>query len=47
MYERCKIAEVKWISREINPANAFIKSKASIALKQLINTNIINLQIVK
>jgi len=38
---------VKWISGETNPANAFTKSKASIALKQLIDINIVNLQVVE
>jgi len=46
-YERREIAEVKWISEETNPADAFTKSKASTALKQLINTNIVNLQVVE
>ena len=39
--------EVKWINGNSNPADAITKSKASTALRQLINTNYIYLQTVK
>jgi hypothetical protein len=40
-YERRKIAEVKWIKGESNPADGITKSKPSNTLKNLIDTNII------
>ncbi|TAQ87858.1 hypothetical protein B7494_g3834 [Chlorociboria aeruginascens] len=46
-YERRKIAEIKWIDSDTNPADAMIKSKACPALKNLINTNRINLKVAK
>ena len=39
LYERHKIAEVKWINRDSNPTDAITKSKPFSALKQLIDTN--------
>ena len=47
LYKRRKIAEVKWINRDSNPADAIIKSNLLLALKQLINTNQIKLKIVE
>jgi hypothetical protein len=47
LYERREIAEVKWISGTSNPADALTKSKASTALKQLIDTNTVQLQTVE
>jgi hypothetical protein len=44
-YERREIAEVKWIKGESNPADAMTKSKASNALKTLIDTNILQLEV--
>ena len=44
-YERREIAEVKWIRGESNPADSMTKSKASSALKQLIDTNKIQLEV--
>jgi hypothetical protein len=38
-YERRLITDVKWIDEEANPTNAITKSKACLALQQLINTN--------
>jgi hypothetical protein len=38
-YERHKIAEIKWISGDSNPADAMTKSKPCRALEALINTN--------
>jgi hypothetical protein len=46
-YERREIAEVKWISGTSNPADALTKSKASTALKQLIDTNTVQLETVE
>ena len=46
-YERREIAEVKWISGTSNPADAMTKAKASTALKQLIDTNTIQLETVE
>jgi hypothetical protein len=42
-YERREIAEVKWIDGNSNPADSMTKSKASGALKALIDTNRVNL----
>jgi hypothetical protein len=39
LYKRRKIAKVKWIDEDSNPADAITKNKPSSALKQLINTN--------
>ena len=44
-YKRREVAEVKWIKGESNPANAMTKSKASNALKTLINTNTLQLEV--
>jgi len=38
-YERREIAEVRWIKGTTNPADSMTKAKASNALKQLIDTN--------
>src|ERR1700709_2530677 len=46
-YERREIAEVKWISGTSNPADAMTKAKASTALKQLIDTNTVQLETVE
>jgi len=43
LYERREIMEVKWINGDSNPANSITKSKASTALKKLINTNYLKL----
>jgi hypothetical protein len=42
-YERREIAEVKWIDGNTNPADSMTKSKASNALKQLVDTNKVQL----
>ena len=46
-YKRREITEVKWIKGESNLANAITKSKSNPtnALKTLINTNIIQLEV--
>jgi len=44
-YERREIAEVKWIKGESNPADSITKSKPTNALKRLINTNTIQLDV--
>lgn len=41
-YERREITEVKWIQGDSNPADSMTKTKASTALKTLIDTNRIN-----
>jgi hypothetical protein len=38
-YERRDIAEVRWIKGTTNPADSITEAKASNALKQLIDTN--------
>jgi hypothetical protein len=43
-YERREIAEIRWIDEEINPADAMIKTKFCQALKNLIDTNTIDLK---
>jgi len=42
-YERREIAEVKWIKGESNPADSITKLKPTNALKRLIDTNTIQL----
>ena len=44
-YERHEITEIKWINGGSNPADAMIKNKPCQALKELINTNTVNLKI--
>ena len=43
-YERREITEVRWIDGNNNPADAMTKSKPCPALKDLIDTNTINIQ---
>ena len=47
LYKIREIAEVKWINKDSNPADAMTKSKPLLALKRLINTNRIKLKIVE
>jgi hypothetical protein len=47
LYKRREIAEVKWINRDSNPADAITKSKPLLALKRLIDTNRIELKIIE
>ena len=42
-YERREVTEIKWIHGHNNPADSMTKSKASTALKTVIDTNRINL----
>ena len=44
-YERREIAEIKWIDGNTNPADAMTKSKPCPALKLLVDTNKLNLQV--
>ena len=44
-YERREIAEIKWIDGDSNPADAMTKSKPCQALKDLIDTNTVNLKV--
>jgi hypothetical protein len=46
-YKRRKIIEVKWIRGRNNPADAITKAKPCQALKTLINTNKLNLEVNK
>jgi hypothetical protein len=39
LYERKKIAEIRWIHNRDNPANALTKATANSSLKQLVSTN--------
>jgi hypothetical protein len=39
LYERKKIAEIRWIHNRDNPANALIKATANSLLKQLVSIN--------
>ncbi len=41
-YERREITKVKWIHGYHNPADSMTKAKASLALKNMIETNRIN-----
>lgn len=47
VYERRKIAEVKWIKGSTNPVDSMTKYKASGALKQLLDTNTVQLEVVE
>ena len=47
LYNRCDIAEVKWINRDSNPVDIITKNKLLLALKWLINTNQIELKTVE
>jgi len=44
-YEQREIAQVKWIAGKSNPADSMTKSKPTNALKNLIDTNKIDLQV--
>ena len=46
-YKRKEIVKIKWIEGNTNLANFIIKSKAYNALKQLINTNKVNISVIK
>jgi hypothetical protein len=46
-YKRRKITEVKWIRGGNNPVDAMTKAKPCQALKTLINTNKLNLEVNK
>jgi len=44
-YKWCEIIEVKWINNRDNPADTITKAKLYQALKTLINTNKLNLEV--
>jgi hypothetical protein len=44
-YEQREIAEVKWIDKDSNPADAMTKSKPCLALRDLIDSNKITIQV--
>src|SRR6266536_5974551 len=44
-YERREIIEIKWIHGGTNPADTITKSKPCLALKLLVDTNKLNLQV--
>ena len=44
-YERREIAEVRWIDGDSNPADAMTKSKPCPALRDLIDSNRITIQV--
>ena len=46
-YKYKEIVEIKWIKGNTNPANFIIKLKVYNALKQLINTNKVNISIIE
>ena len=46
-YKHREIAKIKWIKGNTNPANSITKLKVYNALKQLINTNKVNISIIK
>jgi hypothetical protein len=46
-YKRRKITEVKWIKGRNNPVDVITKAKPCQALKTLINTNKLNLEVNK
>ena len=45
LYKRREIVEIKWINKGSNPVNAIIKLRPYQALKDLINTNTVKLQV--
>jgi hypothetical protein len=47
LYKHKEIAKIKWIKGNTNPANFIIKLKVYNALKQLINTNKVNISIIE
>ena len=47
LYKYKEIAEIKWIKGNTNLANFITKLKAYNTLKQLINTNKVNISIIK
>ena len=47
VYERREITEVKWIKGSTNPADSITKDKPSGVLKQLIDTNKVQLEAVE
>jgi hypothetical protein len=44
-YERREIAEVKWVEGTSNPADSMTKSKPSNALKLLLDTNKVQMNV--
>ena len=46
-YKYKEIAEIKWIEENTNPADFMTKLKVYNVLKQLINTNKVNINIIK
>jgi hypothetical protein len=46
-YKRREIAKIKWIKGNTNLANSMTKSKAYNALKQLIDTNKVNISVIE
>ena len=46
-YKRQEIAEIKWIDGNSNPADAMTKSKPCQALRDLINTNTVKLEVTR
>ena len=46
-YKRKEIAKIKWIEGNTNLANFMTKLKACDALKQLINTNKVNISVIE
>ena len=47
LYKCKEIAKIKWIEGNTNLANSITKLKAYNALKQLINTNKVNISVMK
>jgi len=43
LYKRRIITEIKWINGDLNPIDVIIKVNAYNALRNLVNTNTINL----
>ena len=47
LYKRREIAKIKWIKGNTNLADSITKLKVYNVLKQLINTNKVNISIIK
>ena len=47
LYKYKEIAEIKWIKRNTNLANSITKLKVYNALKQLIDTNKVNISVIE
>jgi hypothetical protein len=43
-YKRQEIAEIIWITKDLNPADSMTKHASNVALARIIETNKVNIQ---